>query len=92
MNITPELQSERYSTMQYSTIQYNVVQLQYNTSKNCRISTVKGKTYALLMIFKAASIVTGGIANIKSLRPFTGWRLIFFKGGKCSVRKSIHKS
>ena len=32
-----------------------------------------------LWIFKAASIVTGGIANIKSLRPFTGWRLIFLK-------------
>lgn len=31
------------------------------------------------MIFNAASIVTGGIANIKSLRPFTGWRLIFLK-------------
>ncbi|MDE5782479.1 MAG: hypothetical protein K2I03_13545 [Lachnospiraceae bacterium] len=44
MNITPELQSERYNAVQYNTVQYN-------TSKNCRISTVKGKTYALLMDF-----------------------------------------
>ena len=73
--------------MQYSTIQYSTIPV-----RTAGFPPLKGRHMRCLWIFKAASIVTGGIANIKSLRPFTGWRLIFFKGGKCSVRKSIHKS